>query len=121
MRDPTRGGLAATVCEIAAGCGQCIEIWEDQIPVQPAVRTAAELLGLDVLNLANEGKVVMVVDPAWADECVKLCRAHPLGRNAAIIGSVKEATGVPVVEMKTRIGGRRIVQMPYGTDLPRIC
>jgi len=121
MRDPTRGGLAATLCEMAIGCGRSIEIREDQIPVRPPVMAACEMLGLDVLNVANEGKVVIVVDPAVAQDCLRVCREHPLGRDAAIIGIVKEQTKVPIVEMQTRAGGRRIVQMPYGAELPRIC
>ena len=94
---------------------------KSQVPVNPAVRAAADMLGLDVFNVANEGKFVAVVAPEAADRCLELCRRHPLGRQAAIIGQVKAAVQVPVVEMVTRIGGRRIVQMPYGRDLPRIC
>jgi hydrogenase expression/formation protein HypE len=121
MRDPTRGGLAATLNEIVRGSGHTIEIREDQIPVDPAVQAAAEMLGLDVLNVANEGKFVAVVASESAERCLDLCRGHELGSNAAIIGQVKQASQVPVVEMVTRIGGRRIVQMPYGRELPRIC
>jgi hydrogenase expression/formation protein HypE len=121
MRDPTRGGLAATLNEIVRGSGHLLEIREDQIPVDPAVQAAAEMLGLDVLNVANEGKFVAVVAPESADRCLELCRGHELGSNAAIIGQVRPASQVPVVELVTRIGGRRIVQMPYGRELPRIC
>lgn len=121
MRDPTRGGLAATLNEVVRATGRSIEIQEELVPVNPTVKAAADMLGLDVFNVANEGKVVAVVSQDTADRCVDLCRRHPLGRQAAIIGQVKAAVQAPVVEMVTRIGGRRIVQMPYGRDLPRIC
>ncbi|UCC98043.1 MAG: hydrogenase expression/formation protein HypE [Phycisphaerales bacterium] len=121
MRDPTRGGLAATLNEIAGGAGLSIEIRETDIPVKPAVQAAAEMLGFDVLTIANEGKFVAVVERESAERCLSLCRDHPLGKNAKIIGEVVETRDVPTVEMETRIGGRRIVQMPYGRELPRIC
>jgi hydrogenase expression/formation protein HypE len=121
MRDPTRGGLAATLNEITAAADVCIEIVETRIPVNLAVRGAADVLGFDVLDIANEGKFVAVVSPESAEAALKVCRAHPLGKNAAIIGEVKEAGEGVVVEMVTAIGGRRIVQMPYGRELPRIC
>lgn len=121
MRDPTRGGLAATLCEISKGCGMSIEIIEDQIPVRPTVKAAAEILGLDVLTVANEGKVVVVLDRDLASICLDACRCHPLGKDAAIIGQIKDRADLPIVEMLTHAGGRRIVQMPYGHELPRIC
>jgi hydrogenase expression/formation protein HypE len=88
------------------------------------VQAAADMLGFDLLNIANEGKVVMVVAPEAAEAAVQLCRGHPLAKKAACLGRVNpKAEGAPagLVEMITRIGGRRIVQMPYGRDLPRIC
>ncbi len=121
MRDPTRGGLAATLNEIVAGSGRSVEIEEREIPVKPAVQAAADMLGFDVLNAANEGKFVAVMSPEAALECLRICREHPLGVDARIIGTIVETRDVPLVEMKTRIGGRRIVQMPYGRELPRIC
>ncbi len=121
MRDPTRGGLAATLNEIVEGSGRSVEIEEREIPVKPAVQAAADMLGFDVLNAANEGKFVAVVSPETVPECLRLCREHPLGVDARIIGTIVETCDVPLVEMKTRIGGRRIVQMPYGRELPRIC
>lgn len=121
MRDPTRGGLAATLNEISGSAGVSIEIVESHIPVSLAVRGAADVLGFDVLDIANEGKFVAVVSPESADAALKVCRAHPLGKHAAIIGQVKDAGEGAVVEMVTVIGGRRIVQMPYGRELPRIC
>ena len=121
MRDPTRGGLAATLNEIAAGAGLSVEISEIDVPVDPTVRAAAEMLGFDPLTIANEGKFVAVVSPESAEECLNICRNNPLGGNAAIIGTLVQATDVPTVELMTEIGGRRIVPMPYGRELPRIC
>jgi hydrogenase expression/formation protein HypE len=121
MRDPTRGGLAATLNEIARAARLSVEINEADVPVSAAVLAAAGMLGLDVLNIANEGKLVAVVDAASASDCLDCLRSRPAGAEARIIGRVVEAHGVPVVEMTTKIGGRRIVQMPYGRDLPRIC
>ena len=121
MRDPTRGGLAATLNEIVEGSGRSVEIEEREIPVKPAVQAAADMLGFDVLNAANEGKFVAVVSSDAADQCLWICREHPLGREADVIGEIVETRDVPLVELKTKIGGRRIVQMPYGRELPRIC
>lgn len=121
MRDPTRGGLAATLNEIARSTGLSIEIRENDIPVRPAVQAAADMLGFDVLAAANEGKFVTIVSPESAEDCLKVCRDHRLGQDAAIIGEIVGTRDVPVVELLTRIGGRRIVQMPYGRELPRIC
>ena len=121
MRDPTRGGLAATLNEISRSAGLSIEVRETDIPVKPAVQAAADMLGFDVLTIANEGKFVTIVSPESADECLNVCRNHPLGADAQIIGEVVETRDVPLVELETRIGGRRIVQMPYGRELPRIC
>lgn len=121
MRDPTRGGLAATLNEISKVSGLSIEIREDDIPVKPTVRAAADMLGFDVLNIANEGKFVAIVSPESADDCLNICKKHPLGKEAGIIGEVVQSRDVPVVELITKIGGRRIVQMPYGRELPRIC
>jgi len=121
MRDPTRGGLAATLNEISRSTGLSIEICETAIPIKPAVQVAADMLGFDVLTIANEGKFVTIVSPESADECLNICRDHPLGKDAQIIGEVVETPDIPLVELETRIGGRRIVQMPYGRELPRIC
>jgi len=121
MRDPTRGGLAATLNEITAATGLSIEMNQADIPVNPTVQAAADMLGFDVLNIANEGKFIAVVSPHSINGCLNICRAHPLGIGSAVIGRVTETTDTPVVEMTTQIGGRRIVQMPYGRDLPRIC
>jgi hydrogenase expression/formation protein HypE len=122
MRDATRGGVAAVLNEIAAGARHDIELVETQLPINPAVQAAADMLGFDVLDIANEGKVVMVVSQASAQAVLDICRKHELGRDAAVIGRVLEAVeDEAIVEMATAIGGRRVVQMPYGRELPRIC
>jgi hydrogenase expression/formation protein HypE len=121
MRDPTRGGLAATLNEITRSTALSVEIRETDIPVRPAVQAAADMLGFDVLTIANEGKFVAVVSPESSDDCLSICKNHPLGKEAEVIGEVVETRDVPLVEIETRIGGKRIVQMPYGRELPRIC
>jgi hydrogenase expression/formation protein HypE len=121
MRDPTRGGLAAALNEISRASALSIEINEPDIPVRPVVQAAADMLGFDVLTIANEGKFIAVVSPESATKCLEICRNHPLGKDANIIGRVVETRDTPTVELVTRIGGRRIVQMPYGRELPRIC
>jgi hydrogenase expression/formation protein HypE len=121
MRDPTRGGLAAILNEICRQTGFGIEIEQSRIPVKPVVQAAADMLGFDVLNVANEGKFVAVVSPQFAEKCLSICRNEPLGKDASIIGQITDEQDAPVVEMMTKIGGRRIVQMPYGRELPRIC
>jgi hydrogenase expression/formation protein HypE len=120
MRDPTRGGLAATLNEIVnqANCG--IEIYENSIPVNPTVKAAADMLGFDILNIANEGKVVIVVSAKKKEKCLEICRNCKAGKESAIIGDVVQSDE-PFVELVTIIKGRRIVQMPYGRELPRIC
>ena len=121
MRDPTRGGLAATLNEISRSSKLSIEIRQIDIPVNPTAQAAADMLGFDVLTIANEGKFVAVVSPEAADDCLKICKNHPLGKQAKIIGEVCSSRDVPLVEIETQIGGKRIVQMPYGRELPRIC
>jgi len=121
MRDPTRGGLAATVNEVANSAGHSIELYEKNIPINPTARAAADMLGFDLLDIANEGKVVIVTAPDIAEKVLDICKAHPLGADAGIIGRVVESEDRPIVELITKIGGRRIVQMPYGRELPRIC
>ncbi len=121
MRDPTRGGLAATLNEISQSTGLNIEICQTDIPISPAVQAAADMLGFDLLNIANEGKVVIVAAQDNARNCLDICKKHPLAKDAAIIGKIAGSEDYPIVEMKTAIGGTRVVQMPYGRDLPRIC
>jgi hydrogenase expression/formation protein HypE len=120
LRDPTRGGVAGVAADLAEDAGVGVILDERRIPISPAVRHAAELLGLDPLAVANEGKLVAVVDGAVADQAVALLRADPLGRDAAIIGRIVAATP-PLAELTTAAGGRRIVQRPHGEELPRIC
>jgi hydrogenase expression/formation protein HypE len=121
MRDATRGGLAAVLNEIAMAANLSVEITETEIPVSPNVQAAADMLGFDVLNIANEGKFVAIVASESADKVLEICKRHPLGKKASLIGRVIETQDVPTVEILTRIGGKRIVQMPYGRELPRIC
>ena len=121
MRDPTRGGLAATLNEICRGTGLSIEINQADVPVNPTVQAAVDMLGFDVLDIANEGKFVAVVSAESAEECLKECKRHRLGGEASIIGEVAASRDVATVELITKIGGRRIIQMPYGRELPRIC
>lgn len=121
MRDPTRGGLAATLVEISEATGRDVEIRQDAIPVNRTARAAAEMLGLDLLSTANEGKLVAVVSEAAAAKAVEILTAFDLADRPAVIGQVGPPAGNPLVEMVTPIGGRRVVQMPYGEDLPRIC
>ena len=120
LRDPTRGGLAATLNEIAAQSGVGMRLDEAAIPIKPQVRGACELLGLDPLNVANEGKLSALCDPAAADAVVAAMRAHRLGREAARIGFVT-ADPQRFVEMHTSFGGRRMVDWLHGEQLPRIC
>jgi hydrogenase expression/formation protein HypE len=121
LRDPTRGGLAAVLADVAAAAGKDIEIVESALPVNRTVLAAAEMLGLDVLAAANEGKLVAVVEPAAAKKAVAILAKHPIARRAAVIGTVRKTSGTPLVEMLTAAGGRRVVQRPYGEELPRIC
>ena len=121
MRDPTRGGLAGLLADLSEQIGRNIEIDEQAVPLSPAARHASELLGLDPLTVANEGKVVAVVAAADAQKVLAACRSHSLGRAAAIVGQIGQASDWPLVELLTAAGGRRIVQRPYGEELPRIC
>jgi hydrogenase expression/formation protein HypE len=120
MRDPTRGGLATSLKEIAVDSGCCIVIEETSISVPPGVRGACELLGLDPLYVANEGILVALVSPEIAEPLVSIMRRHPLGKETRLIGEVKQAPAGMVL-LKTTIGGTRIVEMLSGDQLPRIC
>ncbi|MCX5648314.1 MAG: hydrogenase expression/formation protein HypE [Planctomycetota bacterium] len=122
LKDPTRGGLAAAVNELAESAGVGMRIEESAIPVRPAVEGACEALGLDVLSVANEGKFVAVVPPDEAEAVLQAMRGHALGCDAALVGEVTDAPARgPRVTLRTAIGGERILEMPYGEDLPRIC
>ena len=120
LRDPTRGGLATTLNEIAAQSGVGMELDEATIPVSPQVRAACELLGLDPLYVANEGKLVALCASEHADDLLAAMRAHPLGREAARIGIVT-ADPQHFVQLRTGVGGRRMVDWLAGEQLPRIC
>lgn len=120
LRDPTRGGLGTTLNEIARQSNVGMQIEEAAVPVQPQVEAACELLGLDPLYIANEGKLLAAVVPEEADAVLAAMRAHPLGRDAARIGTVL-ADEHRFVRMRTRFGGQRIVDWLSGEPLPRIC
>lgn len=120
MRDPTRGGLSSSLNEIASRSHVGMIIEEERIPVREEVRGACELLGLDPLYVANEGKMIAIVDPASADKVVHAMRGHIYGREARIIGTVVDQYHGAVV-MKTSFGTTRIVDMLAGDQLPRIC
>jgi len=120
LRDPTRGGLATTLNELARQSGVGMMIQEDAIPVKPSVKAACELLGLDPLYIANEGKLVCLCPPEQAEALLAVMRRHPLGREAAIIGEVV-ADPDGLVRMATGFGGHRVVDWLAGEQLPRIC
>lgn len=120
MRDPTRGGLAGVAADLAQRSGQRVVLVEEQLPIRPETRHAADMLGLDPLDVANEGKVLIAVRPTAVERALAALRSHELGRGACVIGYVGgEADGL--CELRTLMGGRRIVQKPYGEQLPRIC
>ena len=120
LRDPTRGGLATTLNEIASQSGVGMRLYEESIPVKPAVNAACELLGRDPLDVANEGKLVAIVPATQADRALELLRTNPLGGSAAIIGEVvDDAHGF--VQMETSFGGSRVLDWLSGEQLPRIC
>jgi hydrogenase expression/formation protein HypE len=120
MRDPTRGGLSSSLNEIAARSQVGMVIEEEQIPVREEVRGACELLGLDPLYVANEGKMIAIVEPSSAERVVEAMRAHEYGREARVIGTVVDQHRGTVL-MKTTFGTTRIVDMLAGDQLPRIC
>jgi hydrogenase expression/formation protein HypE len=120
MRDPTRGGVASSLNEIAKASRVGIQLEEQKIPVPDAVRAACELLGLDPLYVANEGKLIAIASPQVAGDLLAVMQAHPLGKKAAVIGEVVERHPGMVVA-RTGIGGKRVVDMMVGEQLPRIC
>lgn len=120
MRDPTRGGVATTLCEFVEGTSLSIQLEESEIPVSPAVNSACEILGLDPLYCANEGKLLAVVAPEAAERALEMMRGLPEGKNAAVIGTV--STLYPgKVTVHTAFGGTRIAAKLAGAQLPRIC
>jgi len=120
LRDPTRGGLASTLNELAEQSGVSIRIEEEKIPLREEVASACEMLGLDPLHIANEGKLVAIVEPKDAEAVLERMQKNQYGQNTAIIGEVRERHPGRVV-MKTRLGTSRIVDMLIGEPLPRIC
>jgi len=120
LRDPTRGGLATTLNEIAASSGVSMELSEAAIPINPAVDGACELLGLDPLYLANEGKLIVIVPQGQAEAALAAMQADPLGKSAAQIGRVGDGTPGRVW-INTAVGGKRLLDMLAGEPLPRIC
>ncbi len=119
MRDPTRGGLTSALNELAVASRVGVRVDEPSVPVRPEVRAACEMLGLDPLSVANEGKLIAVVPAADAPRLVAVMRSHPLGRDAALIGEVV-ADHPGMVTLRSSIG-ERILTMPAGEQLPRIC
>jgi len=120
MRDPTRGGLATTLNELTAGASFGIEIVEEEVPLTEPTRAACEILGFDPFFMANEGKVIIVAAKEDAGKILEAMRVHPLGKDSRIIGEVTEKPAGKVI-LKTAIGGRRILDMLVGEQLPRIC
>jgi hydrogenase expression/formation protein HypE len=120
LKDPTRGGVATTLNEMALGSEVSIALDEHAIPVHPEVRGACEILGLDPLTIANEGKLLAIVAPQKADAALAAMRNHPLGHEAAIVGTV-QAEPAGLVFLRTDIGGMRVLDMLVGDPLPRIC
>ncbi len=119
MRDPTRGGVATTVKEIAESTQMDIWLYEESLPISPVVQGAAEMLGLDPLYLANEGKVLVIVKPEQAGRVLAEMQSTAEGRNAVIIGEVQAGTGN--LYLRTTLGGTKILNMMAGAPLPRIC
>jgi len=118
MKDPTRGGFASAINEMAKKSGVAIRIQEEKLPLQKSVRSAAGMLGIDPLEVANEGKVVMGVPPSSVDAILTALHSHKYGKNAAVVGSVTK--GAHVI-METAIGGERFIEPPMGDPVPRVC
>ncbi|MBN1194220.1 MAG: hydrogenase expression/formation protein HypE [Methanomicrobiaceae archaeon] len=118
MKDPTRGGFANAINEMARKSGVCIRIREEALPIRRSVRSAGEMLGIDPLDVANEGKVVMGVDAGDATAVLQALKSHRYGRDAVIVGTVTEGRHVI---METAIGGERFIEPPVGDPVPRVC
>lgn len=118
MKDPTRGGFASAINEMANKSHVSVRISEEALPVRKSVRSAAGMLGIDPLEVANEGKVVMGVPAADADAILAALRSHPYGKDAAVVGRVVE--GAHVI-METAVGGERFIETPMGDPVPRVC
>jgi hydrogenase expression/formation protein HypE len=120
MRDPTRGGVASAVNELAQASGVGVVLDEEAIPLRPEVRGACEMLGLDPLYVACEGKLIAAVPSDDAEAALAALRSHPLGRDAAIVGTVV-GDHPGLVRLRSRVGGSRVVTLLAGEQLPRIC
>ncbi|MGH2717105.1 MAG: AIR synthase-related protein, partial [Actinomycetota bacterium] len=120
MRDATRGGVATILNEVARTANVAVVVDERAVPTRPEVRGASEILGIDPLYVACEGRLVIIIDGAEAEAALTALHAHPLGQGAAVIGQVKEDPPTLVL-LKTEFGGTRIVDMLIGDPLPRIC
>ncbi|GAB6067843.1 hydrogenase expression/formation protein HypE [Methylothermus subterraneus] len=120
LRDPTRGGLAAVVNEWAWACGFCLRLFEAQLPIRAEVTGLCELLGIEPWHLACEGQFVAAVAPEVAEEALGALRAHPEGRQAAVVGEVSQAPAKTAI-LHTLFGGERLLDLPEGEPLPRIC
>jgi hydrogenase expression/formation protein HypE len=118
MKDPTRGGFASAINEMARKSGVCIRIKEEKLPIRKSVRSAAAMLGIDPLEVANEGKVVMGVPLSSVDAILAALRTHKYGEHAAVVGTVTK--GAHVI-METTIGGERFIEPPVGDPVPRVC
>jgi hydrogenase expression/formation protein HypE len=118
MKDPTRGGFASAINEMARKSGVSVRIREENIPIRKNVRSAAAMLGIDPLEVANEGKVIMGVPPSSVDEVLAILRNHKYGRDAAVIGVVTKGSHVI---METAVGGERFIEPPMGDPVPRVC
>ena len=120
LRDPTRGGVATALNEAALEAGLCVALDETALPVRPEVNGACEILGIDPLYVANEGKLVAIVSPEETSTALEALQAHPLGADAAVVGEIRaEPAGLVVLD--TGFGGTRVVDMLVGDPLPRIC
>lgn len=119
MKDPTRGGIANTLNEWAEKSKCQLDINEEDIPIRDGVENACELLGIEPLNIGNEGKCIISVVPEMAEEVLKALKATPEGKDAAIIG--RAVDGPSRVVLRTEIGGKRILEPPSGDPVPRIC
>jgi hydrogenase expression/formation protein HypE len=120
MKDPTRGGLAAVLNDMARKSDTCLEIEEEAIPIREEVHALSEMLGISPLEVANEGKAVLIVEPAKAEAVLTALQADPLGADAAIVGEVTDEYPKRVI-LNTGVGGRRFLEMPLGDPIPRIC
>jgi len=120
LRDPTRGGLAAALKEMAAASGLAFEVDEEAVPVREQVRAVCEVLGLDPMYVANEGKLLAAVPAGGADDVLEAMRSHPLGRDSKVIGRAMSGRGGRV-SLTGQLGSSRLLRMPSGEQLPRIC